>query len=127
MISKYKTCVNQSSCHLKFAARMSRICVHVCAHAHVCSCTCVCFVVLIEYHFKVSFYILRIIFKSYFVYGYFACMFVCVQSPQKPQEGIGSPSTQELQTVVSHHAGAGKWSLGPLEEQAVLLTINSSL
>jgi hypothetical protein len=25
---------------------------------------------------------------------YFACMFICVQSPQNPEEGIGCPRTR---------------------------------
>jgi hypothetical protein len=46
-------------------------------------------------------------------------MFVCVR--------VSDPLELELQTVASCHMDAGNWTLGPLEEQPVLLTAELSL
>jgi hypothetical protein len=44
----------------------------------------------------------------FYVYGCFACMFVCAPwaMPTRSEEGIDSLKL-ELQRVVSHHVGAG--------------------
>ena len=61
--------------------------------------------------------------KIFFLYAFVFCLHVCLP------ESVTSPGTGvlELQTVVSCHVSAWELNLGPLKEQPVFLTTESSL